>query len=89
MRNQMKAWAEYMPRRRRSKRCAKRAVEGARSERQHAVEQFLYRQADLLDRKHWQDWIDLFTDDGVYWMPPEPPTPPGTARRRSSPRTRT
>jgi len=39
---------------------------------QHAVEQFLYHQADLLDRKQWQEWIDLFTDDGVYWMPPEP-----------------
>jgi 3-phenylpropionate/cinnamic acid dioxygenase small subunit len=36
------------------------------------VEQFLYRQADLLDSKKWQDWIDLFTDDGIYWMPPEP-----------------
>jgi 3-phenylpropionate/cinnamic acid dioxygenase small subunit len=38
----------------------------------HEVEQFLYRQAELLDSKHWQAWIDLFTDDGVYWMPPEP-----------------
>jgi benzoate/toluate 1,2-dioxygenase beta subunit len=38
----------------------------------HAVEQFLYRQADLLDSKRWEDWIGLFTDDGVYWMPPEP-----------------
>ncbi len=38
----------------------------------HQVEQFLYKQADLLDRKLWQDWIDLFTPDGVYWMPPEP-----------------
>jgi 3-phenylpropionate/cinnamic acid dioxygenase small subunit len=38
----------------------------------HAVEQFLYRQADLLDRKQWQEWIDLFAADGVYWMPPEP-----------------
>ncbi len=33
------------------------------------VEQFLYRQAELLDGKHWQAWIDLFTDDGTYWMP--------------------
>ena len=32
---------------------------------QHQVEQFLYRQADLLDRKKWQDWIDLFTPDGI------------------------
>ena len=39
---------------------------------QHAVEQFLYHQADLLDRKEWERYIGLFTDDGVYWMPPEP-----------------
>jgi benzoate/toluate 1,2-dioxygenase subunit beta len=39
---------------------------------QHEVEQFLYRQADLLDRKEWQSWIDLFTPDGVYWMPADP-----------------
>ena len=39
---------------------------------QHAAEQFLYRQSELLDSKKWQDWIDLFTDDGIYWMPPEP-----------------
>jgi len=40
-------------------------------ELQHAAEQFLYRQSELLDSKKWQDWIDLFTDDGIYWMPPE------------------
>ncbi len=38
---------------------------------QHAVEQFLYRQSELLDSKRWQDWVDLFTADGIYWMPPE------------------
>jgi 3-phenylpropionate/cinnamic acid dioxygenase small subunit len=38
---------------------------------QHAVEQFLYKQADLLDGKRWQDWIDLFAPDGIYWMPPD------------------
>lgn len=38
---------------------------------QHDAEQFLYRQADLLDAKRWKDWIDLFTPDGVYWMPPD------------------
>jgi 3-phenylpropionate/cinnamic acid dioxygenase small subunit len=38
---------------------------------QHEVEQFLYRQAELLDSKQWQQWIELFADDGVYWMPPE------------------
>jgi len=33
------------------------------------VETFLYRQAAILDAKNWQGFIDLFTDDGVYWMP--------------------
>ena len=36
---------------------------------QREVEQFLYRQAELLDGKHWQAFIDLFAADGVYWMP--------------------
>ncbi len=41
------------------------------SDLQHGVEQFLYRQADLLDTKKWQEWIDLFAADGIYWMPPD------------------
>jgi 3-phenylpropionate/cinnamic acid dioxygenase small subunit len=36
------------------------------------VEQFLFRQAELLDGKRWQDFIDLFAADGVYWMPASP-----------------
>jgi len=39
---------------------------------QYEAEQFLYRQSELLDSKQWQKWIDLFADDGIYWMPPEP-----------------
>ena len=39
---------------------------------QYEVEQFLYRQAEILDGKKWPDWIDLFTPDGIYWMPPAP-----------------
>jgi 3-phenylpropionate/cinnamic acid dioxygenase small subunit len=39
---------------------------------QRQVEQFLYRQAELLDGKHWQEYIDLFDDQGVYWMPVTP-----------------
>lgn len=38
----------------------------------HEVAQFLYRQSESLDAKRWQDYIDLFTSDGVYWMPPGP-----------------
>jgi 3-phenylpropionate/cinnamic acid dioxygenase small subunit len=41
-------------------------------ERLHEIEQLLYRQSELLDHKRWQDYIDLFTDDGVYWMPVSP-----------------
>ena len=36
------------------------------------VEQLLYRQAECLDGKRWQDFIELFTEDGTYWMPAEP-----------------
>lgn len=39
---------------------------------QHRVEQFLFHQAELLDGKHWGAVIDLFEDDGVYWMPVTP-----------------
>ncbi|HEX7440394.1 MAG TPA: aromatic-ring-hydroxylating dioxygenase subunit beta [Caldimonas sp.] len=42
---------------------------GAGADLQREVEQFVYRQAELLDAKHWQAWIDLFDDQGVYWMP--------------------
>ena len=48
------------------------APKGNSHSTQHAVEQFLYRQAEVLDAKRWQDYIDLFTADGVYWMPADP-----------------
>jgi 3-phenylpropionate/cinnamic acid dioxygenase small subunit len=38
----------------------------------HEVSQFLFHQSNLLDGKQWQSWIDLFADDGLYWMPPAP-----------------
>lgn len=36
---------------------------------QRGVEQFLFHQSELLDGKHWSAYIDLFADEGVYWMP--------------------
>jgi 3-phenylpropionate/cinnamic acid dioxygenase small subunit len=45
---------------------------GATADVLREVEQFLYRQSELLDNKQWQDYIDLFADDGVYWMPVTP-----------------
>ena len=38
-------------------------------ETQLAVERFLYRQAEVLDEKRWEEWLALFTEDGHYWMP--------------------
>src|ERR1700686_4706103 len=32
------------------------------------VEQFLYREARLLDARRFHDWLELFTDDVRYWM---------------------
>ena len=45
---------------------------GASQALQHEVEELLYRQSDALDGKRWQEFIDLFTADGMYWMPPAP-----------------
>ena len=37
-----------------------------------AVEDLLFRQSEALDRKEWEAFIDLFTREGVYWIPAEP-----------------
>ncbi|MCL6547767.1 MAG: aromatic-ring-hydroxylating dioxygenase subunit beta [Alicyclobacillus sp.] len=36
---------------------------------QHEVEQWLFREAALLDRMDFDGWLELFTDDAVYEMP--------------------
>ena len=33
------------------------------------VEEFLYREAELLDARAYEAWLDLFTEDARYWMP--------------------
>ena len=33
------------------------------------VEQFLYREARLLDERRFHEWVELFTEDVRYWMP--------------------
>jgi benzoate/toluate 1,2-dioxygenase beta subunit len=35
------------------------------------VEQFLYREARLLDTQRYEEWLELFTDDATYWLPLE------------------
>ena len=49
---------------------ARRAAAGGDLQRE--VEQFLYRQAQCLDTRDWQGFIDLFAGDGVYWVPASP-----------------
>lgn len=38
-------------------------------ETQHAVEQFLYAEAELLDQHRYAEWLGLFTEDVHYWAP--------------------
>lgn len=33
------------------------------------VEEFLFHEARLLDERRFEDWMALFADDGVYWVP--------------------
>jgi len=36
---------------------------------QQEVTQFLFHEARLLDEHRWDEWLRLFTPDGLYWMP--------------------
>ena len=40
----------------------------ARMTRQEA-EDFLSEEARLLDERRFEEWLDLFTEDGIYWIP--------------------
>ena len=33
------------------------------------AEQLLYKEARLLDEGWFEEWLELFTDDGMYWLP--------------------
>ena len=33
------------------------------------IESFLYKEAELLDERRFDEWLDLFTDDLVYVAP--------------------
>lgn len=34
-----------------------------------AVTQFLYREARLLDGRKFSEWLDLFREDAIFWVP--------------------
>jgi len=33
------------------------------------VEQFVYREARLMDEGRYEEWLSLWTEDGLYWVP--------------------
>jgi len=33
------------------------------------IEEFLFQEAELLDERNFEEWLDLLTDDIRYWMP--------------------
>jgi len=35
----------------------------------HEIQEFLYAEAELLDERRFDEWLELFTDDVHYWMP--------------------
>jgi 3-phenylpropionate/cinnamic acid dioxygenase small subunit len=39
------------------------------AELQYEIEQTLFAEADLLDERRFEDWLDCFTGDATYWMP--------------------
>ncbi len=41
-----------------------------------AAEDFLYHEAALIDGWRLNEWLELFTDDGIYWLPIDPDTSP-------------
>jgi len=36
---------------------------------QQEIEEFLYREADLLDERRYEEWLALVAEDVRYWMP--------------------
>lgn len=33
------------------------------------VEQFLFREAEIMDQHRFDEWLSLWSDDGLYWIP--------------------
>lgn len=35
----------------------------------HRIEQFLFLEARLIDERRFGEWVELWTDEGTYWVP--------------------
>ncbi len=33
------------------------------------VERFIFEEAALIDQARWQAWLEMYTEDMVYWAP--------------------
>ena len=45
---------------------------GSKPELREELEAFVYAEAELLDDGRYEDWLALFADDGIYWVPAVP-----------------
>ena len=48
------------------------------------ISDFLYSEAELLDERCFDQWLDLFTDDAHYWMPLRQNVPFGEQQRENT-----
>jgi 3-phenylpropionate/cinnamic acid dioxygenase small subunit len=35
------------------------------------LQRFIYHEMSLLDERRYAEWVDLFAEDGIYWVPAE------------------
>ena len=48
------------------------------------IEDLLYREAELLDERRYEEWLDLFTEDARYFMPMRRNVPADEGEREST-----
>jgi len=44
-------------------------AKGNGEDTQRSVEQFLYAQSEILDERRWDDWLEHYAEDAVFWVP--------------------
>jgi 3-phenylpropionate/cinnamic acid dioxygenase small subunit len=42
----------------------------------HEIEDFLHHEAELLDDRRFEEWLTLFAEDGILWIPLDPNSDP-------------
>jgi 3-phenylpropionate/cinnamic acid dioxygenase small subunit len=47
-------------------------TDAARAEDEAAAVRFVYEEARLLDERRFEEWLELFDLQGVYWVPSQP-----------------